>query len=140
MAAGGRVEHFNQKRVALGPETVERQLRERFTPPAAISAGAVAWRQSSHGTDVDVRGAAQYPTPPRPVQHGAAGNISRADYHIGAGGRGDQRREITRIVRQVRVHLTDHVDRTLQRQSDSIDVRPTEPRTLAAMHHLDSAR
>ena len=55
-------------------------------------------------------------------------------------GRRDQRRQVTRIVRQVGVHLADDVDRLADRLLDAVDVRAAEAARARAVHDLDAAR
>jgi hypothetical protein len=54
--------------------------------------------------------------------------------------RGDQRGQLLRIVREVRVHLTDHVDWFLYALGDAVDVRAAESAWPQAVHDVDAAR
>src|SRR6188508_3029434 len=50
-----RVEqHLDEKRIAVGDHVGNRQTRQRFAPPAAVPARAVAGRQARHESDVAV--------------------------------------------------------------------------------------
>src|SRR5436189_3906556 len=53
-APRGDVQHFHEKRIAVGDETVERHRGQRLTPPAPIAARAIACTQSRHSTYIDV--------------------------------------------------------------------------------------
>src|SRR5206468_4610793 len=86
-----------------------RQDGKRLAPPAAVAARTVARAQSCDLADVDIGETAEQPAPSRPVADRAAGHIPGADHDIGLPGRGNQRREMTRIVRKICVHLADEV-------------------------------
>src|SRR5574342_1265515 len=122
-----RVEHLDEKRVAVGIEPFERERGDRLPAPAAVPARAVARREPRDGADVDIREAAEQPAPERPVHHLAAGHVAGADHQVGAIGGGDERRQMLRIVRQIAVHLADDIDRARQRAADAVDVRAAEP-------------
>ena len=61
---------------------VERQPRERFAPPAAESAGAVARRELRDRADVLVRERAEKDPVQRPVHDADAIQIARADHDV----------------------------------------------------------
>ena len=51
----------------------------------------------------------------------------------------DQARQLRRIVREVGVHLTDHVDRLANREFEAVDVRPPQPSILRPVQDGDTA-
>ena len=47
---------------------------------------------------------------------------------------------MTRVVREVGVHLADDVDRLVNRALDAVDVRAAEPASIGPVHDVDAAR
>ena len=100
-------QHLDEKRVAVGEERVERQRRQRRASPAPVARRAVARAHARHEADVRVREPAEDVPLERPVHDAAARNVARSDHHVGVCGRGQQIRQLRRIVREVGVHLAD---------------------------------
>ena len=73
------VDHLDEKRVAVGHDAVERQLRQRLAAPAAEAAGAVVGAQPGDGTDVAVGERAEDDALQRPVDHADAVQVARPD-------------------------------------------------------------
>ena len=112
--------HLDQERVAIRRNRVERDLRERLPPPAAVAAGAVAHAQARRRPDVRIGERAQHLAPQRPVLDAAAFAISRPDHQPASRlCRGHQRRQELGIVREVGVHLAHEVGIALDRPRES---------------------
>ena len=138
--SGGDKQHLDQKRVSVGDEAIERHGGQRLAPPAPVTARAVAGGQPRDLPDVDVREAAQQPPACRPVDDRAAWHIARADHDVRLSGRGNQRRQMTWIVRQIRVHLADDIDGLVNAPRDAVDVRASQAALAGAVHDVDPPR
>src|SRR3989338_10306368 len=136
--SGGDKQHLDEKRVAIGDETIERHGGERLAPPASVAARAVTRAQPRNLPDVDVGEAAEQQPPSRPVADRTAGYVPGSDHDIRMSGCGNQRLQMTRIVRKIRVHLADDVHRFVNAPRDAVDVRPSKTADAGAMHDVDT--
>ena len=135
----GHEQHLYEERVAVRDEPVQGEASQHLAPPAAIAARAVAGAQSCDEMNVQISKTAQESPAKRPVDNRAAGNVPGSNDHIGLAGRRDQVGQMPGVVRQVGVHLTDHVDRLADCLLDSVNVGPSEAATSRPVHNIDAA-
>ena len=115
--------HFHLKGVAAGLQCLERQRQQRLPSPAAIACGRILDAKAGDNPDVEIGEAAQHPAVERPVRDAAPWHVARSDHQIGGCRRGNHGRQVSHIVRQVRVHLRDEVGVGGQCALHAFDVR-----------------
>ncbi len=75
-----------------------------------------------------------------PSVHAAAGDVARADDHVGAIVQGAHEvGEVLGIVREVRVHLEEALVPLGEALREAVHVRRSEPELAGAVHHADAA-
>ena len=137
----GHERDIEQERVAVRDNAVERQRGQRFAAPAAIAGGDVVQLQAGDGANVEVRERAEDDAAQRPVHDADAVQVARADHEVGAGGgRVDHRRQVLRIVRQVRVHLADEVGVGEDSAAKSFEVGDAQAALAGPMQRLHASR
>ena len=103
----GAIRHFDLERVAVGADGIEIQTLENACRKAFEPAGQVVEWQSQDQSRVERAALAEQAAHNWPVLCLTTPHVPRAQHHVNIFERGAQRRERTRIVREIGVHLED---------------------------------
>jgi hypothetical protein len=119
---GGRFpREFDQKRIAVRGDRMQRKLLEEFAAPAPKATRAIGNPQAGDRANIAVRERAQQFAMFRLVLNAPTWYIARANEEVRVCGGVQQPGNVDRIVRQVRIHLTDHRCVCAQRALHAVD-------------------
>ena len=134
-----RVQHavlqLDEERVAVRADVLEADACERVVSHDLVAAGAVAEREAGDGASVEVRPLAQDQPREAPVDHADPVQVAGADDERVRPRRGEEVREVARIVRPVTIHGDDGVVALGERTLEAGDVGTAEALAACPVEH-----
>src|SRR5438067_7435418 len=105
---------------------------------ALEAAGEVADGQAEHAPRVPGATAAHEPADEAPVSDAAARDVARPEHEIGVLGGGDQARQVSRAMREVRVHLEHELSTAVERSAEAGQVGGAKTLLARAVQNLEA--